>query len=266
MIKTKTVLSLVQFFKYIMNYNLGEWTSHLWYMGALVCLYCFFPFIKYVYDNKRDIFYYFMVMIFMFTFFNKIIGYSLCLFWDLFFGKEIVIGTSFNIFGMFNPVKGIYAYTFVYFCLGGLAYEMIEKIKQIKTRTRNLISITILMVSSVLFSLLGIYFSKKMNNYWDFARDGYETVFVIINTFACFVLSLSFNKEIKLIREISKNTLGIYFMQYILIQLTRGFVKQIDIFCTLSGNVVYSVVIVLSCTMIACLLKKIPVLKYLVQF
>ena len=205
------------------------------------------------------------MMIFIFTFLNKIFGYSLCLVLDLVLGKNIVIGTSFNMFGMFNPVKGLYAYTFVYFCLGGLAYTVIEKIQQVKAKARNLISISVILISSVLFSILGVYFSRKLNSYWDFAWDGYETIFVIINTLAFFILSLSFNKDVKLIRWISKNTLGIYFMQYLFIQLSREYVKQIDIFCSLLGNLVYSIVIVLSCTVITYLVKKIPLVKYLVQ-
>lgn len=262
-VKTKNFVSITQAGKYILNYNLAEWTSHLWYMGALVCLYLFFPVIKFVYDNKRGYFYYFGIMIFIFTFINKMLAYSLSLFLDVFMGKKVVVNT--NLFASFNPVKGIYAYVFIYFFIGGLAFSFRDKIERIDKNKRNIMAILVLTISSACFSLMGICFSKIINTNWDFAWDGYETIFVIINTMAFFVLSLSFTKDIRIIQEISKNTLGIYFMQYIVIQLTRDFVKQFDFICTLSGNFLYSLIIVLFCTLISYSLRKIPILCNLVK-
>ena len=40
-IKQET-LSLTEFIKAIWNWKLG-WINHLWYMGALICIYIFFP-------------------------------------------------------------------------------------------------------------------------------------------------------------------------------------------------------------------------------
>ena len=53
-IKQET-LSLVEFIKSIWHWKQG-WINHLWYMGALICIYVFFPLLKNAYDNNYKVF------------------------------------------------------------------------------------------------------------------------------------------------------------------------------------------------------------------
>ena len=71
-------------------------------------------------------------------------------------------------------------------------------------------------------------------------------------------------KYFKLIRLISCNTLGIYFIHEIIINLTKGYVEKYQILCNFSFNIVYAIIILGISLLIVLLMKKIPFIKRLV--
>lgn len=97
------------------------WVHHLWYMQALVVIYFLFPLIRTVYDNRRDVFYFFTVVVAIFTFGNVAINILASITSRLMLGNGTIY--SFNWFNGFNPFRGIYGHSFLYFCMGGIAYD-----------------------------------------------------------------------------------------------------------------------------------------------
>lgn len=103
------------------------WINSLWFLGALVCIYFFFPLLKVAYDNYPKVFIYFIILSFILTFCSTFLNEILTILFSTSHHKGIPYRENF--FNMFNALRGFRAYTLVYFCLGGLffRYEPIIK-------------------------------------------------------------------------------------------------------------------------------------------
>lgn len=266
-------LSVIDFAKYLWKLELG-WINHLWYMGALVCIYIFFPILKATFDSNRKSFYFFIIACAILTFGNTCINIpgNIMLYQTGFvnqpeMGKYITDGyVNFNWFNMFNPFRNIYGYAFVYFCVGGLSHEWTEKIKTgISVKKRNIIAICTICLSCFGLFVTGLILSKSMGVMWDLVWCGYDTVFTFINVLMIYVLSLSYEKKIKLVENISKNTLGIYFVHVIFVQLMRAMVSELPMSHTFMFNLPYALCILLMSFAFIVILSKIPVIRNLVK-
>lgn len=255
-------LSLIDFVIYLLS-NYEGLINHLWYMGALICIYIFFPLLKITFDSNKKIFVYFTIICAILTFGNVFIGNCASMMLNVFKLHNGIVSSNF--FSIFNPFRGINGYTFVYFCVGGLAYELKEKIEKINKKKRILTATSILVFSCLGLFITGILLSNISGMIWDVVWYGYDTIFTFINVVMIFVLCLSYKGENKLIRSISSNTLGIYFMHVIFIRLTNKYVVQIPIIATFFGCIVYAFIIMIICLIITKLLLKIPLLKELVK-
>lgn len=255
-------LSLKEFAVYLWTWHMG-WINHLWYMGALVCIYVFFPLLKVVFDNNKKVFVYFTIICAILTFGNTFINYGGSMILD---ATGLHDGTvSIDWFNMFNPFRGIYGYSFVYFCVGGIAHGIIEKLKEIPAKKRNITATIIILLSCMGLFITGIVLSNISGTMWDVVWGGYDTIFTFINVCMIFVLCLSYRGNSKIIRLISINTLGIYFMHQIFIHLTRELVKTIPVACSFIGCVVYSLMIMFICLGLTQLFVRIPGIKKLVK-
>lgn len=248
--------------------NLWKWNpiyriDHLWYMGALICIYVFFPLIKNVYDENRNSFIYFLVVCFIFTFINVFLCDLGTIAINIIFGKGKIY--SANLFNMFDPFRGIFGYTFVYFCLGGLIYNFEEKIRNINPLKRNAIAIVGIILSTYCLGMQGIYYSNLEKKIWDVVWDGYDTIYTFINVICIYILSCSYNSNNKFIYHASCNTLGIFFMHNIFIYMTKKYIISLQFFTTLIGNVVYAFLILTMCLLSAVIIKKTPIAKLFIQ-
>lgn len=239
------------------------WINHLWFMTALICVYVFFPLIKNVYDNNRNIFIYFLVICFIFSFLNILLSEVATIIANVFFHKDKIY--VINFFREFNPLRGLHGYSFVYFCLGGLMYNYEEKILSSSDCKRNVISVIGVLISSICLGLLGVYYSKISGKYWDLVFDGYSTIFTLLNVIFVYVLSLNYKKNNKFIYYVSCNTLGIYFIHNIIIHLLGKTMFLQSIRNTLLGSIVFAFIILSICLIITFVMKKIPIVKKLVS-
>lgn len=255
------IFSVRELIRNLWNWQPIGWINHLWYMGALICIYIFLPLIKHVYDTKRSYFYFFLIMVAIYTFGNKLITYSSSIIIDLFNIKNIV--TKENVFNMFNPFRGVYGYAFVYFCIGGIMYNFKEKIIHIKRK--NVSAILAIILNCLLLFGLGLYFSKATNSKWDVVWNGYDTIFTFINVIGIYVISLSYTQNNPLIKNISCNTLGIFFIHNIFIHMTKKYIMEIPIFCTLIGNIIYAFGLILICLFMAKMIQKVPFINRLLK-
>lgn len=67
-------LTVHEFINDLLNWKQG-YINHLWFLGALVCIYIFFPLLKIAYDYNKKIFFYFILVCGIFTFGNSLINY-----------------------------------------------------------------------------------------------------------------------------------------------------------------------------------------------
>ena len=94
---------------------------------------------------------------------------------------------------MFNPFNGIYGYTFVYFCIGGLLFSYEGRILSIKKSKRNLVSVFGIILSSACLFLIGVYYSiYRDERIWDVVWNGYDSVFTFLNVLFVYTLSLNY--------------------------------------------------------------------------
>ena len=258
MLAKNEYLSVKEFIKAIWTWKQG-WINYLWYMGALICIYVFFPILKLAFDTNKKVFVVFIITAAVFTFGNVLVNHAVSVVLGLAGYTHSVL--NINVFNMFNPFIGIYGYTFVYFCMGGIAHVYEEKIRAISVYKRNICAAVAIICGCVFLFVLGIIFSRQSGEMWDVVWNGYDTVFTLINVCAVYVLSLSYTKHIKLIQLISVSTLGIYFMHMIFISIFRPLAINTMFFSTYSGCIVFAVLILILCAISNLCIKKIPLLK-----
>lgn len=234
-----------------------------WYLGALICIYIFFPALKALFDSNKKHFIFFVavcaVLTFGLTLANELLGFmSVVLQHGL--GK-----INYPAIEMFNPFVGIHGYSFVYFCVGGLICTYEERIRSFSKVKRNLVSLIGIIISCSMLFLVGIFHSKFIDGkIWDIVWWGYDSVFTFLNVIFIYVLSLNYTKDNRFINTISQNTLGIYILHSLIIMLTRPLIKSYEFLCNIPVNLLYSFAILCVCLIVCLAIKKVPFLRKLV--
>ncbi|MGN0334641.1 MAG: acyltransferase [Lachnospiraceae bacterium] len=249
----------------VMTWKEG-WIHHLWFMGALVCLYIFFPLLKTAYDHYPRVFLYFLIICAVMTFGNKFLNMLAVLTKYLLTGTGIAFNT--NWFNIFNPFAGMYGYSIVYFGLGGLLFKAEPQIRKKISGKRNVILTFFLMCSCILMAVWGQFYYRTTDVFWDIVFKGYDTLPVLFNVLVLYCFSLFYQPEkenliTRFIELVSSNTLGIYFMHQLLFYMTVEQLKTIPLLCTLPGGVLYSFAALCVCTLLTWSGKKIPVIRML---
>lgn len=134
-------------------YRTMGWNDQLWFIGALVCIYIFFPILKVAYDKYRPAFLFFAAVCAIMTFgvvlLNQVISVALC---GLFNRGSLF---DFNYFASFDPFRGIHGYSFVYFCLGGLLWDKRGALLKRAPNKRVALAVATLVISSALLAAWG---------------------------------------------------------------------------------------------------------------
>lgn len=249
------------------------WISHLWFMGALIFLYFFFPLYKVTFDNNRKVFCFFAAAMFLGTFGNGMINQILTL---AYYIKHVsatrVIG--YDYWGRYNPFTGTYDYTHVYFCLGGLLTLTLPKIKRFDRKRITLFSIVGLCIATLALTAWGVYRSKAAGTVWNNVFDGYSTVYTLLNVCCIFLLCLNYHPKnsfaSQFVRFIANNTMGIYFLHLIL----KSLISKLSVYWPALmqwvydggylANLIFSFLLMTVCALLSAGIKKIPLLKILV--
>jgi len=237
--------------------------NHLWFMGALICIYLIFPILKVVYDQNKKVFLYFTIICLIFTIGNTILNEVITI------GSHIIghprILQDYNVFNIFNPFRGIYGYSFAYFCLGGLLYQYIDKIKQISVKTRNIIAVILLILGCTGLFGVGLFYTYVSGESWNVVWNGYDTIFTLMNVVGIFLLSLNWQKKSRIITVVSCSTLGIYLTHMIFIELFKSFAEQISLFSSFGGSMIYASGILIISLIFVQIIRKVPLLRNLVS-
>ena len=233
-------------------------------MGTLVCIYIFFPLLKQVYDTSRKVFIYFTIVSFILTFGNTVINEMGTILLSLII-KENYVFQGINFFNIFNPFKGIYGYSFVYFCLGGLMYTIKNRLELVSVKKRNIVSVLGIFSSCLCLCIVGVCYSKLSGEIWDLVWNGYDTIFTFFNVIFIYCLCLNWKYNNKFIRTVSSNTLGIYFIHELIIKYTQPYIKEINIFCNIPINIIYAFFTMCLSLIICLIFRKIPIISKLVE-
>ena len=253
-------LSLKEFAFYVCTWQSG-WTNHLWYMGALVWIYIFFPLLKVTFDNHRKAFIYFTIICTILTFGNTFLTNYSSIILNMTGKYNGMI--NINWFSIFNPLRGIYFYSFAYFCIGGLAHCLANKLPDIPQKRINIVAIVTIVFSCFCLFVTGMALSKIYGMMWDVVWDGYDSVFTLMNVCMIFMLCVSYQGNNRIIKLISVNTLGIYFLHIIFIRISTELVKTVPIFQSFLGCGAYSLLILFVCLAFTMVMVKIPIVKRL---
>lgn len=253
----------VEFLKALLSWKTG-WINHLWYMGALVCIYVFLPLMKNAYDNNMKVFLYFAVIGAILTLGNAFLNHAGTVGTSLLLKNTIDLN-GFNFFSIFNPFRGIRGYAFVYFCMGGIACYYRDEIEKISATKRNMISVIGILLACLGLFGLGVVYSRAQNALWDVVWSGYDSIFTCCNVIFMYMLALNWKKDCWFIREISSNTLGIYFIHPIIINVLYPLISKLGFAQTFGFNLIYAAGILMVCLLVTSVLKKIPGICKLVK-
>ena len=256
-------LSVGEIINMIREWEAG-WVNHLWFMGALTRVYIIFPILKLAVERKKECLLYALPVLFFFVTLNRGLTIITTIERDNAWLKS---------FEIFDPFKDKLDWVYFYFCLGGVFYFYQDRIKEwfVKYRRKcNLACLAIVLVNCVLVFVCGICVSNLLNLHWDVVWEGYNMPFTMLSAICVFLLSLNYEEKegnvlAKLIRTVSVNTLGIYFVHMVIVNFWDA---RLSDYLPLDNPV-----IILMCTIIALglstcitvMLKKIRGISWLVK-
>lgn len=243
----------------------GGWNNQLWYLGVLIGIYLIFPLLKAAYDSNRGGFYWFTAAMALAVFGSSL--YDLCVtMFNLVVKKEFwIYQNNLPVFYLFQPLAYNTKLGVAYFCLGGVALALEERLLDIPARWRNLAAASGLFLCCAMLGILGWRFSLYLKGLWDVVWNGYNTVFTLGSVLCLYVLSLNLKRDIPVLRWISANTLGIYLVHDLIHKAIGPAVAQVESMRTLPGTVVYTLALLMLTLGICLVLKKIPVVKHLIS-
>lgn len=153
-----------------------------------------------------------------------------------------------------------------YFMLGGYIRKYSGRIKEYCGRSSTIIgAMTAIVAGMSVTYLVGKFYSSLFFDAWDFVWYGYDLLPVLVNTVALYVLAVRFGANNKIITIVGSNTLGIFFIHNIIIRLTHRYVILLPLFCTFIGNLIYASMVVVVCTLISLILKKVPLFSLMLR-
>lgn len=177
------------------------------------------------------------------------------------FSNTFVNNIDQPLLNMFIPIKQ-YGFSFVYFCIGGIAFRYEKKLLNTNKFKRNFISTCLIAVSCLTLFFVGIFNSiYVIRGLWDVVWEGYDTIPTLVNVVSIYILSLNPFKHNQLIETVSKNTLGIYILHGLVIRATRPVLIEIKLCQNSIFNMFYTIVIICVCMITIMFLHKIPIIK-----
>lgn len=238
------------------------WNNQLWYLEILIGIYLIFPLLKTAFDRDRTSFYWFAVVAAVLAFGGRTIDLGVTVLRLLMRNEYAMYYNEFPLFSTFNPLSS--SMGLAYFCIGGVIWSVEGRLRQIPAKWRNLAAVTGLVLCCCIFGIMGWRFSLYRKKVWDLVWNGYNTVFTLGSVLCLYVLSLNWQREAKLVRQISSNTLGIYLIHDLLHKLFTPYVTAFAPMRSLPGTLVYAAALLLVSLGVCLVLRKIPLVKHLI--
>ena len=266
---TLVALAIMSETKYSANefiISLWNWKglNHLWFLRSLVCIYILYPLIKEVFDkDDKSILKYTIFTIFILTFGNVLLNIFVSIF-NSCTGVNYIKGYEFNFFNDFNIFEGFYGYTLVYFIIGAVVFNKLNT-NRIEFNLKQ--QIYIFLLGIITLFLYGIMMSYLFKEIYDTVWNGYDTVMTLVMCMSIFILAFIGRNKMKkisgIIQLIGANTLGIYFIHWIIGYWLNIYYIRVPFSSTLFMNLLFATVKLGISLNIVLILKKIPLIKLL---
>lgn len=253
-------LSAKEFTEILITFKQG-WTNHLWFLQALVVIYAFYPLLRSAFKFEIKSYYYVLAIIMIVSFGNVFI-FHLASALQCLVGKNI-ISHEVNLFGAFNPFRGIYGYSLGYFMIGGLATACSGKYN---LRTTLFIAMTAMVVSTVALALIGVAISQNSSKIYDTVWNGYASIFTLINVVSLYYITKRASLPsgvAKIVNVVGSNTLGIYFIHVLLLSALNTFLMPPSETLGFVSNGLLALLILVASIGLCLSLKRIPGVKLL---
>ena len=253
---------------YIIKHTIFQdtaWYHHMWFMGAMVIFYIFFPLLKSAWDHDRKSLYFFVAACFIITFGNRTLNMVYNIYAWLRY--HVNHNPEYNFFSMFNPFRGFDGYLFVYFFLGAIIKEHRERFLEIMKP--RLCVLGIILTTGALY-LYGYFMTTSTGELWiPGHRYANDILFSTIRHLCIFSLALRYQGTGKLkglVSYLAANTMGIYLIHYVVRNVTlRAYQAYIDLPGVLLDSFVYFLIVLLITLGIMEIMKRIPGLKKLIS-
>lgn len=238
--------------------------SHMWFIYALIIVYLLFPFIKNGLKqslNRNNYICFFMGIMFVLCFFTKS-WITIVKVFPFLGGIELENIRSFLGFdGMYGPML-------FYFILGGILYQQRTKLEKLS----GWIFVAMFVVAGAMLYIKWYFESTAIGYTYDNVFWGYDCVSGLVLSTSVYVLIMkSEHKFVRLpqklkgaISFLGNNTIGVYYIHWILGTIILPFLyEKVMQWDGLVLNFGKAVILVIVCSTIAEISKKIPVIRYL---
>lgn len=249
----------------------NQLNNHLWFLPALFVMYCFFPLMKSAFDQHRGWIEAFTVVAVLSTF--VVVGVQMLIdVWQFLRYGNVGNQATVDIWNQFNPLRGIEGYSLVYFMLGGLLSSQRQPgHRRADQRSTEWIPALIVLIAAMI-----VYFGYNLT--FAFSGQpghdvvwGYSNPLVLIMTVSLYYMLRKVRLRTRIaswvFTLIGANTLGVYFIHWILIAAFRAL--NID-FIAMLGPGLWAccaealVILAISCAM-CWLMRRIPGVRRLVM-
>lgn len=256
--------SLVKVIQQVWNWdNLA--LNHFWFLRTMALIYIIFPVIKVIWDRFRPV--YWLLLGFM----------VLVIFGDTFLSMglnalKVLRGGApysgwYGFLGFLSPLRSIHGVALTYFMLGGLLWEKRELLS--RKNLRKWASV-VFPVSCGLLFFYACIISKYAGSNWDIIFRGYSTVFTLMGVLCLYTMALGLEQRnhgpfVKLLQLVGQNTLGIFYLHVVFGGVLAPYYKMLPGFDLLPVNLIYTIFIVLLSLAVTVLLKKVPVVRKIME-
>jgi len=245
-------IQIKEVIKNILTTNINNiYTGPLWFLQNLIMLYLIFPVLKAVHDSNKRLYDYFFILVTIFTVGIQFINNILSIIDGIF---KVNLNNYITTFVLtYNPINnGSFIF---YFMLGGYIFEK----KEIFEKKKNRIIAFILSIICIIISYVMAISISKITNVLVPDNFNYCSIFTAVFIIGLYAISYKYvnknNFYNKIIMDIGKNTLGIYFVHKILIVLLYDY----------SIKYIFPMIILLLSYIIVRIMKKIPIIKKLIE-
>lgn len=252
-------------------YAILNWTNEridsLWFLQTLICIYIIFPIIKEIYDKEDKTLLKYTLLFCGFVTFGIVFINMIVNVIQWMNGKQDLARKFFNILvDPFNPIKGFRAYSLFYFISGGILFN---KLKENKFKISNNKLIIAILLSLLFLFMYGCIMSVSNNKLYDTVWNGYDTIMTFIICVSIFVMAFRMEEKLEnissIISLVGSNTLGIYLLQGMVGAYLHPFYKQLNNNGSIIMNIVFAITIMMVSLLITLIIKKIPILKKLLE-
>lgn len=256
----KEQLSIGLVWKNVLTTDINnKYTGILWFLQNLIMLYLIYPILKYLYDNNKKLYNYLFVIIIISTVGINFVNMLIDIIIKISNFEQLRLLTSY--IKKFNILSN--NQFLMFFMFGGYLYEKKDRF----TENNKKIKYTIIGLISWMLSFIYAYIMSKINNKTYSNSFNYDSIFMIFIMLGIFAITNFYIDKgrfyNKMITSISKNSLGIYLIHNIIINIINVHFKILNTTFILRVTKIAFVLII--SWLITLLLNKIPKIKELVK-